>query len=131
MSPTFTPCSQGLKLLAIRVRTIRLWCRPMVLKVSVGQVSSVSMIRPKGTSPSLIRAWNPLQMPHMRPSRFSSRSVTASFTASPRKKAVMNLALPSGSSPPLKPPGMKMIWDSRISLAKVSTLRAMPSARRG
>ena len=32
------------------------------------------------------------------------------MTASERKNAVMNLAEPSGSSPPEKPPGIMMIW---------------------
>jgi hypothetical protein len=36
--------------------------------------------------------------------------MAASRTAGERKKAVMNLPEPSGSSPPEKPPGRKMIW---------------------
>ena len=81
ISPTRLRLSQGLRQLATRVRTSRLWCLPMVLKVSVGACSSGSVIRPKGTRPSLISAWNPLQIPPIRPSRFSSSSVTASATA--------------------------------------------------
>ena len=42
----------------------------------------------------------------------------------------MNLPLPSGSSPPEKPPGINTIWASCKALAKVSTLLAMPSAER-
>ena len=75
-------------------------------------------------------AWNPLQMPHISPSRRSKRSVTPSFTAAFRKKAVMNLPEPSGSSPPENPPGMNTICASRSALANLSTLREMPSAVR-
>ena len=77
----------------------------MLLKVSVGQLSSVSIIFPNGRSPSFIRAWKPLQIPHIRPSLLSRRSPTADLTASPLKNAVINLPEPSGSSPPEKPPG--------------------------
>ena len=38
------------------VRTRRDWCRPIVLKLSVGQCSSVSTILPYGTRPSLMSA---------------------------------------------------------------------------
>ena len=56
-----------------------------------------------------MRAWKPLQMPRTRPSRFCSRSITASAAWGDRRKAVMNLPEPSGSSPPEKPPGRKRI----------------------
>jgi hypothetical protein len=46
-------------------------------------------------------------------------SVTASFTAAFLKNAVMNLAEPSGSSPPEKPPGMNIIWAWPVRLCKV------------
>ena len=42
----------------------------------------------------------------------------------------MNLPEPSGSSPPEKPPGMKTICAVLSFSAKLSTLRAMPSAER-
>ena len=57
-----------------------------------------------------MRAWKPLQIPSIKPSRFFNSSMVASETAGLRKKAVMNLPEPSGSSPPEKPPGTKMIW---------------------
>ena len=44
--------------------------------------------------------------------------MVASVTSGLRKKAVMNLPEPSGSSPPEKPPGTKMIWLSRTARAK-------------
>ena len=69
-------------------------------------------------------AWKPLHTPSINPSRFSRRFVTCSLTAALRKNAVMSLALPSGSSPPEKPPGMTMIWLSLTALAKRSTLSA-------
>ena len=75
-------------------------------------------------------AWKPLQMPAMRPSRSSRSAFTASFTASPRKKAVMNLPEPSGSSPAEKPPGRKIIWLSPMRREKSSTDLAMSEAVR-
>ncbi len=45
-SPTWVSASQGDLLEAMRVRTMRLWCRAMVLKVRVGAFSSGSMMRP-------------------------------------------------------------------------------------
>ena len=56
MSPTWALASQGERLEATRVRTIRDWWRPMTLYVRVGQEASVSRISPKGTSPSLMSA---------------------------------------------------------------------------
>ena len=50
--------------------------------------------------------------------------MVASRTSGLRKKAVMNLAEPSGSSPPEKPPGTKMIWLLRAAPAN----RLMESA---
>ena len=115
MSPTEVLDSHGERSEATRVRTSRLWWRPMVLKVSVGQASVIGTMSPYGTRPSLTSAWKPLQMPSIRPSRFFSRSRTASVTAGARKNAVMNLAEPSGSSPPEKPPGIITIWLLLIS----------------
>ena len=45
-SPTCVPANHGERLEAMRVRTRRDWWRPIVLKVSVGQDASVSMISP-------------------------------------------------------------------------------------
>ena len=42
----------------------------------------------------------------------------------------MNFALPSGSSPPEKPPGMKIIWLLRTSSANASALLETSSAVR-
>ena len=69
-------------------------------------------------------AWKPLQMPSIKPSRCSSSAVTCSRTAALRKNAVMSLALPSGSSPPEKPPGMTIICAVLTAAAKRSTLSA-------
>ena len=60
----------------------------------------------------------------MRPSRFCSSSRTASVTSGARKNAVMNLAEPSGSSPPEKPPGIMTICDSRMRRASSWLLSA-------
>ena len=43
---------------------------------------------------------------------------------------MMNLAEPSGSSPPEKPPGSAMICDRAIASAKAATLPAMSAAER-
>ena len=47
-----------------------------------------------------------------------------------RKKALMNLALPSGSSPPEKPPGRTIIWLSPIMRAAASMLSVMAAGLR-
>ena len=120
MSPTLFRVSQGERSEQTRVLTILDWWRAMVLYVRVGAFSSASTMSPTVTRPSLMSAWKPLQMPAIRPSRRLSRSRTASVTLAPRKKEVMNLPLPSGSSPPEKPPGMKTISASRTFLANSS-----------
>ena len=56
-------------------------------------------------------------MPSIRPSRCFKSACTASVMAGLRKKAAINLALPSGSSPPEKPPGRNTIWLSPIRFA--------------
>ena len=66
----------------------------------------------------------------MRPSRFCSRSRTASVTAGARKNAVMNFAEPSGSSPPENPPGSMMIWLFRMACTSCSVLSATLSGVR-
>ena len=55
-------------------------------------------------------AWKPLQMPRMSPSRPLEQLVHGVGELSRRKKALISLPLPSGSSPPEKPPGMTSIW---------------------
>ena len=129
-SPTSHLESHGESVEATRVRTRRLWWRPIVLNVSVGQVSSVSRMSPYGTRPSFTSAWKPLQMPSIRPSRACSRSRTASVTSGARKNAVMNFAEPSGSSPPEKPPGIMTIWLSRMRRASSCVLSATASGVR-
>ena len=69
-------------------------------------------------------------MPQISPPRSSSRPVTCSFTSAFLKKAVMNLPEPSGSSPPEKPPGMKIICAPFTASAKLCALLAMPAALR-
>ena len=69
-------------------------------------------------------------MPSIRPPRLSISSVTASRTAGERKKAVMNLPEPSGSSPPEKPPGITIIWAARMASATRWALAATCSAFR-
>ena len=83
--------------------------RPMSLKVRVGWPAAGSRISPYGTRPVFIRAWKPLQMPRMRPSRFWMRSMTASATCGLRRTVAMNLPDPSGSSPAENPPGIMRI----------------------
>ena len=82
----------------------------MRLYVRVGLFSSTEEISPWGSSPSFSSAWKPLQIPSIKPSRCFRRSWTASVSRGLRKKEVMNLAEPSGSSPPEKPPGRNTIW---------------------
>ena len=64
MSPTSTPASQGELFDAILTLT-KVWTGGVDLVVCrVGQSASVSIIFPKGTSPSLMRAWKPLYAGH-------------------------------------------------------------------
>ena len=110
---------------AMRVRTRRDWWRLMVLKVRVGQVSSVLDDLTVGDQTQLDeRLETVADAQHQAVPVF--QQVHGWHPAPPalRKKAVMNLAEPSGSSPPEKPPGTKMIWLSRAALAK----RLMESA---
>ena len=81
----------------------------------------MSTISPYGTRPSLISAWKPLQIPSIRPSRFLRSSWTASLILGLRKNAVINLPLPSGSSPPLNPPGIIIICEFLIAFSTCST----------
>ena len=104
--------------------------RLMVLKVSVGESSVWPVIFPKGTSPSLMRAWKPLQMPRHRPSRSSTSFVTASLIFAFWKAVAKNLALPSGSSPAEKPPGNMMIWAWLMAFSNSSTDSRMSAAVR-
>ena len=90
----------------------------------------MSVIFPNGTSPSFIRAWKPLQIPAISPSRsFRSFSVS-SLTSALRKNAVMSLPLPSGSSEPEKPPGMNIICAVLSDEANCSALRLIISPLR-
>ncbi len=57
-----------------------------------------------------MRAWKPLQMPSIRPSRFFSRSWTWILQLLCPEEGGDEPAEPSGSSPPEKPPGRKTIW---------------------
>ena len=52
------------------------------------------------------------------------------MTSGARKNAVMNFAEPSGSSPPLKPPGIMTIWLSRMRRASSWVLSATASGVR-
>ena len=102
----------------------------MVLKVSVGESSFCPVISPFGTRPSLISAWNPLQIPSARPSLFCSKSLTASLMLAFWKAVAKNLAEPSGSSPAEKPPGNMMICDCSIALRNSSTESTISAALR-
>ena len=93
----------------------------MVLNVSVGASSVSGLNSPYGTSPSLIRAWNPLQIPRTNPSLIWRSSSMASMSFALRNTAAINLPLPSGSSPAEKPPGNMTICDLEIRLAISST----------
>ena len=108
-SPVFTPASHGDFTDVTPVLTRHDAWRPILLYVSVALSSVPSTILPSGTSPSFIRAWKPLHIPSISPSLFSSRSATASFILGFLNTAVMNLADPSGSSPPENPPGSMII----------------------
>ena len=130
MSPTSLPESHGDLFDATRVFTRRDWCLPIVLKVKVGVSAFASIISPYGTRPNLISAWKPLQIPAIKPSRCFNNLWTSSLIAGLRKNAVMNLPLPSGSSPPENPPGINTICALLSSFANAATLSAISFADR-
>ena len=100
----------------------------MVLKVSVGESSFCPTISPYGTRPSLISAWNPLQIPSARPSLSFKSFITASFIFAFWNAVAKNFALPSGSSPAEKPPGNIIICAFSISFSNASTDALISSA---
>ena len=93
----------------------------MVLKVRVGASGFCPIISPPGTSPSLISAWKPLQIPRASPSRSFRSFITASLIFSFWKAVAKNFADPSGSSPAENPPGNMMICASLIAFSNAST----------
>ena len=95
--------------------------RPMVFIASVGESGFCSVILPSGTSPSLIKAWKPLQIPSIRPSRSFNSFSTSSLITALRNTVAKNLAEPSGSSPAEKPPGNITICAFAISFLYSST----------
>ena len=58
--------------------------------------------------PDLTRAWNPLQIPMIKPPRSMKLSIAAR-TFSLSKMLTINLAAPSGSSAAEKPPARKIM----------------------
>ena len=102
--------------------------RPILLKVKVGESLIKSRISPYGTKPSLISAWKPLQIPSIKPSRFSNKSLIASLIRGLRNIVAINLPLPSGSSPALKPPGIITICELLIYLTIASTDSSIAAA---
>ena len=68
----------------------------------------------------MINAWNPLQIPSIKPSLLVNKSFTASAILGFLNTVAMNFAEPSGSSPALNPPGIITICEDSISLTIVS-----------
>ena len=102
----------------------------MVLKVRVGDCSVCPTISPYGTSPSLISAWKPLQIPRARPSLSFNSRITASLIFAFWNAVAKNLAEPSGSSPAENPPGNIIIWAWSMAFSKVSTESRISAASR-
>ena len=102
--------------------------RPIVLYVNVGESSFCPTICPYGTRPSLINAWNPLQIPRASPSRSLSNFSTASVIFAFWNAVAKNFAEPSGSSPALNPPGNIIIWAWEIAFSNSSTDSRIPVA---
>ena len=119
ISPSFIPISHGELFEIIFVITIFDICLFILLNVNVGESSFSSLTSPYGRSPDFIRAWNPLQIPSIRPSLLRSLSI-ASFTLPFFRTATINFADPSGSSPALNPPGSISICEFSISLTNPS-----------
>ena len=96
--------------------------RPMLLVVRVGESAFCGSILPPVTSPSLISAWKPLQIPSTRPSRSLSSFVDLLHHRLRCWNTVAkNFAEPSGSSPAENPPGNMMIWAWLMSFSNSST----------
>ena len=75
------------------------------MNVRVASFSDISLISPYGSNPNLISAWNPLQIPIIKPSLLSNKSLIAAFNLGFLKTVAINLPEPSGSSPAENPPG--------------------------
>ena len=75
---------------------------------------------PYGRRPDLTRAWNPLQIPIIKPPRSMKLSM-ATRTFSLSKMLTINLADPSGSSAAEKPPAKKIMLAFSILSTIVST----------
>ena len=116
--------NQGDLLLVTFVVAICETWRLMLLRNKVGEASFSSSILPYGNKPLLINAWNPLQIPRIRPS-LSNNVWTASFTNGLLKTFAINLPLPSGSSPLEKPPTSIKIWAWAIFSLNSFKLRSM------
>ena len=123
-SPMDIPRSQGEFVVATLVVTICETCRLMSLRNRVGECLSTFPPVPYGSSPDLTRAWNPLHIPRISPSRATSLSM-ADLISSLFRTLAMNLPLPSGSSPAENPPESIRIWQlsmfSRISAMESKT----------
>ena len=63
------------------------------MKVKVASSLSIVLILPYGNNPNLINAWNPLQIPIINPSLFSSKSVIADFNFSFLKNVAASLGI--------------------------------------
>ena len=103
-----------------------------MLNVSVGDWSFCPVMEPFGTSPSLINAWKPLQIPSARPSLSFNSLSTASFIFALRNAVAKNFAEPSGSSPAENPPGLTMdrLLKKEIAFSNSSTDSLIPCAER-
>lgn len=100
---TLTLASHGDLTEPIRVSTNWDKWRPIVLNVRVASFSDISLISPYGSNPNLISAWNPLQIPIIKPSLLSNKSLIAAFNLGFLKTVAINLPEPSGSSPTENP----------------------------
>ena len=119
ISSSSIPISHGELFEIILVITIFDICLFILLNVNVGESSFSSLTWPYGSNPDFMRAWNPLHIPSIRPSRFR-RLFIAFLIFSFFSTATMNFADPSGSSPALNPPGSINICELSISLTKLS-----------
>ena len=128
--PSPAPASHGDLLDTTLVYAILETWRPMVFMARVGESGPCSTILPSGTSPSLIRAWKPLQMPSISPSRSFNSFSSSSFITALRNTVAKNLAEPSGSSPAENPPGNITIWAPAMAFLYSSTDCRISSAPR-
>ncbi len=114
------------------MRTRRLWWRPMVLNVSVGQSVVHRADVAVGHQTQLDERLEAVaDAQHQTVAVLQQVAHRLGDGSGARKNAVMNLAEPSGSSPPEKPPGIMTIWLFAMRVASACACSRRPRRASG